>query len=39
MSHPNNAEQQEVFDFIANELDNIDPDQPNYIEPRIAEKI
>ena len=30
-SHPNNPEQQEVFDFIANELDNIDPDQPNYI--------
>ena len=33
-SHPNNPEQQEVFDFIANELDNIDPDQPNYIYQR-----
>ena len=31
MSHPNNPEQQEVFDFIVDELDNINPEESSYI--------
>jgi hypothetical protein len=31
MSRPNNPEQQEVFNFIINELDNINPKKSSYI--------
>ena len=30
-SHPNNPEQQEVFDYITNEIDNINPEKATYI--------
>ena len=30
-SSPNNAEQEEIFNFIANELDNVNPNEPTFI--------